>query len=157
MVPVAINSEMIENAKRRAEEQGVLKNSFMEGKGNFVGYLGEEIFLKEFGGDRTNDHHHDVVYKGKKMEIKTKNTTSYPRHYYMCSVSAFNPLQESDYYVFCRVNQIENIGWICGFYDVNKFKMDAKFYRKGEFDPDNEYYVKSDCWSLPISRLREEI
>ena len=157
MVPVSINLQMIENAKRLSEEQGVLNNSFMEGKGNFVGYLGEEIFLKEFGGERVNGYHYDVVYKDKKLEIKTKNTTSYPRQYYMCSVSAFNPLQESDYYVFCRINQIENIGWICGFYPSNKYKMDAKFYRKGEFDPDNEYYVKSDCWSLPISRLEEEI
>jgi hypothetical protein len=143
------------NAKRLAEEQGVLRNSFMKGKGNFVGYLGEELFLKEFGGIRNNDYHKDVIYKGKKMEIKTKNTTSYPRHYYMCSVNAANALQESDYYVFCRVNQIENIGWICAFYPVNKFKMEAQFCREGEFDPDNEYYVRSNCWSLPISKLNE--
>jgi hypothetical protein len=129
----------------------------MQGKGNLVGYLGQELFLKQFGGEPANEYHYDIVYKDKKLEIKTKHTTVIPRPHYMCSVAAFNITQNSDYYVFCRVNTNENKGWICGCYPVNKFKMTAKFYKKGDYDPDNDYYVRSDCWSLPISELEEVI
>jgi len=157
MIPVILDADMIRTAKLLAGQQGILKNSFMEGKGNFVGYLGEGMFLKAVGGMKVHDIDHDIQFNTYKIEVKTKNTTVEPRPHYMCSVSAFNTAQKSDYYAFCRVNLMENKGWICGFYPTNKYLMDAKFYRKGEYDADNDYYVRSDCWSLPISKLQEAI
>jgi hypothetical protein len=148
---------MIDRATRLADEQGELNNSFMHGKGNFAGYLGEEIFLEHFGGARANHHDFDIVYADQKIEVKTKMTKVTPKDYYMCSVSNFNPSQVADYYAFCRVNPVGRIGWICGFYPSNKYRMDATFHKKGEYDPDNDYYVKSDCWNLPISKLYPDV
>jgi hypothetical protein len=157
MIPVTITTDMIDRATILAEKLGKLNNSILSGKGNFAGFLGQEMFLKQFGGVPANDYDFDIVYNGKRIEIKTKNTTVTPRDYYMCSVAAYNTAQDSDYYAFCRVKVSDNIGWICGFYPKNKYFIDATFLKQGDYDPDNDYYVRADCWNLPISKLYEEI
>jgi hypothetical protein len=148
---------MIDTAQKLSGQLGVLNNSFLSGKGNFVGFLGEEVFLKGYGGSRVGKYNFDLMYNCRRIEVKTKKTAVQPRPHYMCSVSTFNAGQRADYYAFCRVDLEKNIGWICGFYPVNKFKIDAKYYKAGDYDPDNDYYVRSNCWSLPISKLQEEI
>jgi hypothetical protein len=55
--------------------------------------------------------------------------------------------------VFCRVIPEERRGWICGYISRPKFLLNAKLLHAGEMEGNNNYRVKNDNYSLPISDL----
>ena len=40
------------------------------------------------------------------------------------------------------------------FYNKSDYFDDAKFLKKGQVDPDNNFKVKADCYNLPINKLK---
>ena len=157
MLEVPIRADMIERAERRAREMGILNKSFMKGRGNVVGFLGEEIVLAALPGSRlADDYNYDIEWEGARFEVKTKRTTASPLPYYMCSVSDHNTLQDTNNYIFCRVlsqNGMFTKGWVLGYIAKGDFFRRARFMRKGEKEGDNGYIVKNDCWSVRIDEL----
>jgi len=153
MIEVLITDEMCVSAQRHAENIGKRPNSIRKGEGNYVGCLGQEMFLKHYGGQYLGTHDFDVLLDGIRFEIKTKETSVKPKPYYMCSVCDANTKQDADYYVFCRAISSKNIGWILGAYPKKKYFCEAQFCKKDDHDPDNDFYVKADCWNMQIKTL----
>lgn len=158
MIQVSISDEMISRASSHSAEMGTLRNSFTRGEGNVIGFMGEEIVLNSLEDSRKEESYDfDVIFEGKRFEVKTKRTTVEPKPHYMCSVSTFNARQKADYYLFCRVlhkgGSFGKFGWVLGYIPVDEFKKAAIFMRKGDLDRDNGYIVKSNCFSVPISDL----
>ena len=153
MVLVEIKDEWVVEARRKAEELGVLRHSFMKGDGNLVGFLGELIVADKLKAQIENTYDYDLIKRGKTIDVKSKRCTSQPKPHYECSVAAYNTKQKCDFYVFTRILDTLDIGWICGIIKKEEFFKDAKLYKKGERDSRNGLVFKEDTYNLEIGNL----
>ena len=154
MIEVEVTKEMLEEARKKSGELGVLRNSISKGSGNVAGFLGELLANKVLKGELKNTYEYDIVLKdGKTVDVKTKHCNAPPRGNYECSVAAFNTKQKCDMYCFVRLKTDYTKGWVLGVYDKSKYFSDSKFLRKGDVDPDNNFVVKSDCYNIRIDKL----
>ena len=145
---------MINKAKTKANQMGKLNNSITKGQGNIAGFLGEEIVLNYLNENDNNSYDYDLVLKdGRKVDVKTKRTTVKPRTNYDCSVAAFNTKQKCDVYIFCRILNDMSRGWILGYKDKKDYFDEARFMKKNQIDPANNFRVKADCYNVAIEDL----
>ena len=158
MLELEVLPEQVRKAEELAKDLGTLRNSITSGDGNLAGFLGEVVVADYIGAKHANTYDYDLVSKnGQTIDVKTKRTNYPPKDYYDCSVAAFNTKQKCDYYAFVRVKNDLSRVWVLGFYPKLDYFKDAKFYRKGEFDPDNKFTFKADCYNMPINRLRSSV
>jgi len=156
MIMVEVTKEHLEKAKALCEGIGVLKNSITSGEGNLAGFVGEVILAETIKARHDNTYDYDLVSEGgATIDVKTKRTNYEPKEDYDCSVAAFNTKQKCDYYAFVRVKNDLTVAWILGFYPKQAYFKDATYHKKGEYDPDNRFTFKADCYNMKISDLRE--
>ena len=154
MIEAKITEFHIEMARALAKELGQLKNSITSGEGNLAGFIGEVIVADITGASHRNTYDYDLILpSGKSVDVKTKRTNYPPKDNYDCSVAAFNTKQKCDYYAFVRVKNDLSVAWVLGFYEKSLYFKDAKFYKKGDYDPDNKFTFKADCYNIKISNL----
>ncbi len=158
-IRVEITEDMIERAQAKADEMGQIRNSIRKGKGNLVGFLGEEIVLAAFPDSETaNTYEHDIRMGDLTLEVKSKDRTVDPRLDYEASVANFNARQKADYYVFTSVFRDKpsgryTHGHVIGLMKKDEYKAMATFLRVGDVDPSNGWVVSADCYNVPYSRL----
>jgi hypothetical protein len=158
MIEVVISPKMLVSARDKAADMGRLQNSITNGAGNLAGFIGELIALKVLGGKQVNTFDYDIITKdGIKVDVKTKRTSVKPLLTYDCSIAALNTKQDCDYYAFVRVKNDFTIGWYLGVYGKEAYMQDSIFMEKGTIDTSNGFVVKSDCYNLQISELKEKI
>jgi hypothetical protein len=158
MIEVAVSAAMLVEARDKAAEMGRLYNSIIRGAGNIAGFIGEDIARQVLGGELNNTYDYDLVLPcGKTIDVKTKQTSVKPLETYECSIAALNTTQECDYYCFVRVKNDFTVGWYLGVYDKKQYMLDSVFMKKGTVDASNGYTVKSDCYNLKISSLKDMI
>ena len=110
---------MINNAKEKSENLGAINNSILKGKGNFAGYLGEEIVAHYIKADivSNSEYNHDLLKNNQRIEVKTKRRTVEPQDHYDASVAYTSRHQSPDLYIFTSI-QFKNgtpiKAWICG-------------------------------------------
>lgn len=157
MIEIVITPTMLVEARDKAAEMGRLHNSIMNGAGNIAGFIGEEIARQVLGGVLNNTYDYDLILdNGKTVDVKTKQTSVKPLETYDCSIAALNTKQKCDYYCFVRVKNDFTVGWYLGVYDKQQYMEDAVFMKKGDVDSSNGYVVRSDCYNLKISKLKEK-
>lgn len=126
---------MIQVAQRKADKIGLLRNSISSGKGNLVGALGEIIVSAYLNIDihkkQEFSYNYDILFNGKKIEVKSKTCNSIPLPEYECSIAEYNTIQECDYYVFTRIRQNLEEGWILGAIPKQEFFNNCKVFPKG--------------------------
>lgn len=160
IIEVPVLADMRDIAYAKSDEMGKLNNSILVGKGNEVGFIGEE-FVKKFlipEGEEVEEGNHydyDFKYKGVRYEVKTKQTTVQPKSNYDCSIANFNPNQKCDIYIFARLYEFWEKGWILGWLTKEEYFEKAVFLKKGDIDPSNNYVVKADCHNVKISELHD--
>ena len=154
---VKIRPDHIEEAQRRADEIGKLKNSIEKGGGNIYGCLGEVVFAELMGIELNNTFDYDLIIGGLSVDVKSKHCTTPPRMEYECSVADFNTKQKCDYYVFVRVMKDLSKCWVLGKIKKEDYYKDAVFRKKGTIDPNSSpgkpFPFTADCWNLPINKL----
>jgi hypothetical protein len=154
MKELEVPLSMIEVARTKAAELGKLHNSILKGKGNIAGFIGEQIALHFLGGTWENTYEYDIILPdGKRIDVKTKQTSVKPRPDYECSVTNYNTKQKCDAYAFVRLKNDLTVGWYLGCLDKEKYLEKATFMRKGDVDPGNTYMFKADCYNLAIKEL----
>lgn len=159
MIKLNIQTEDIVLAKQKSQEMGKLNNSIRKGEGNIIGFLGEILFIREFGGTHSNTYDYDVIFNDKKIDIKTKETTVEPKSYYYASVAAFNTKQKCDAYYFVRIKKDLSVGWLLGGMLKSEFFSKAIFNKAGEEDPTSHlgWRFRADCYNLEIKDLSERL
>jgi len=158
MIEHIISDSMLLEAREKSVAMGKLHNSITGGGGNIVGFIGEAIANEVLGGVLENTYDYDLVLpNGILVDVKTKSTSVAPLPTYDCSIAAFNPNQKCHYYAFVRVKKDLSVGWYLGVYNKQQYFDDAVFMQKGTIDPSNGYVVKSSCYNLKISQLKETI
>lgn len=157
MIQVKITKAMLKRASEKSEALGVLKKSITKGSGNLAGFLGEEIVKSYLKAKSSNTKDHDLKYKGRTYDVKTKVTTVEPLPEYDCSIAAYNTVQDCDSYIFVRVKKNKEgeltDGWILGWMDKGEFFEKAQFWPKGKIDPSNGYSVQANCYNVKIQEL----
>ena len=154
MKEIKVSLDMIENARIKSTEMGKLHNSILKGGGNLAGFIGEQIALECLGGEWHNTYSYDIILPdGKKVDVKTKQTSVKPLPEYDCSIAKFNTKQECDMYAFVRVKNDLTIGWYLGSIDKKEYFKKAIFMKKGYVDPSNNFTVGADCYNMRIKEL----
>ena len=158
MIKFKISEQNLKAAEDKAKELPLLNNSIRKGEGAVVAFLGEAVAKKVLKGEFDNTYDYDVVYaNGTKVDVKTKERTVPPRGNYNCTVADFNTKQKCDEYAFVSVLKDHSFAWYLGKISKKDFYKEAKFYKKGELDPDSplstDFYFKADCYNIPISKL----
>jgi len=154
MQEVLITEDMINKATDKAKQMGKLNNSITKGQGNISGFIGEEMVLDYINGESMNSYDYDLVLDdGRKVDVKTKRTTVKPQTNYDCSVASFNTKQKCDVYIFCRILNDMTKGWILGYKDKEEYFNEARFMKKNQIDPANNFRVKADCYNVAIENL----
>ena len=87
MIEINIGEDVIKKAEIKANKMGILRNSIMQGKGNIVGFLGEEIVKNYINAEESNTYDYDLIKKGIKIDVKTKKTKVKPLPHYEASVT----------------------------------------------------------------------
>ena len=158
MIEVVVTPDMLLRSVERAKDMGHLNNSITRGQGNIAGFIGEEVAAAVLGASVQNTYDYDLIMdEGTTIDVKTKRTSVAPKEHYECSVAALNTKQRCDYYAFVRVHNDMHTAWFLGVYPKSEYMRDASFLKKGDIDPSNNYTVKSDCYNMAISSLREAI
>lgn len=156
-IEVDVTPDMVERAKAKANAMGELRNSIRRGKGNLVGFLGEEIVMAAWGGATSaNTFHHDITFEEVTFEVKSKDRTVVPKPTYEASVANYNATQKADFYVFVSVLRQGTDyvkGHIVGIYDKASYVKDATYLEAGDVDPSNGWVVSANCYNLPYWRL----
>ncbi|MDT0555437.1 hypothetical protein [Patiriisocius hiemis] len=129
-----------------------------ENKRILTGYVGERIVMKYL--DIANDsdtYNYDIIFKDKKLEIKTISCKFKPRPDYWCTVNSHDLAgvhkQEADFYVFLRVLNDYSKGWLLGYMPCKDFFDKGTFVPKGK-DFGKFKFVKANATILPIHDLR---
>ena len=156
MIKVKILKREITEAKRLAADLGALNNSITRGSGNLVGFIGELVTARIITAFRAPTRDYDIIKDTFTIDVKTKSTTVPPLPHYLCSVAAFNIHQQTDYYLFCRVDLENKLCYVLGKKRKDLYFKQATFCKAGEIDPDSDrnWCFKADCYNLPISALR---
>ena len=160
-VQVVVTADQIKRAKENAAKiPADIKNSIRGGKGRQIGCLGEIVFADYFGGTVANTFNHDVLLKGKRCEVKTKERTVPPRGNYNATVAAANAEQRCDFYVFLSITlpkgqSFEEIAnaYIMGAIKSSELKAKSTFYKKGQIEPGTNWDFKADCFNIAYERL----
>ena len=154
MKEITITLDMIECARQKSTEMGVLHNSILRGRGNLAGFVGEQIALQCLGGEINNTFEYDIVLPdGRTVDVKTKQTSVRPLPEYDCSVAKYNTKQDCDFYAFVRVKYDLSVGWFLGVIKKNDFFLKATEHKRGDYDPSNGFVFRADCYNLPIEEL----
>jgi hypothetical protein len=160
ILEVNITKSMDRRAEFKSSMHGDIKNSIRRGKGNLVGYLGEEIVLatvdecvehNTFNYDMVRFPETDFTYT---IDVKTKERTVEPKPYYTCHVAKTSLHQNVNVYVFCQVN-VKNgprRGWILGWMQKDDYLKQSTFMAAGEMDSFG-WENRVDGYVLEIAKL----
>ena len=157
MIEVKVTEQMFLTARERAVEVGKLNNSILNGGGNLAGFIGEQIVLSVLGGEWINTYQYVLIINGYKVDVKTKQTSVKHLPHYECSITEVNSDKECDDYSFTRVKKDFSVGWYLGVMKKNEYFLQAKYLKKGEVDPSNNYTVRATCYNLTIDKLKEKL
>jgi len=152
---IKIKKEEVDLAKKLSLEMGELNNSITKGRGNIIGFLGEIITANYLDTKISNTYDYDMIFNNLKIDVKSKRVTTPPKDYYECSIAALSAKQKCDMYIFTRIKNDYSIGWLLGYLDKKEYFKNAKFLKKGEVDPSNNWKVSVDCYNLPINKLNK--
>jgi hypothetical protein len=148
---IKIRQKNLQRARERSENFKGNKSTFSKGR-QIYGFLSEEIFIDNFGGELIDNRDFDVWVEGLgAIDLKTKVCKSEPKPEYMCSVAAYQIKNKTDYYAFFRTLSDQSVTWFLGIISKEKFLEEAELIKKGTRE--GPFVHKVDTYSVPISKL----
>ena len=149
---VDIDGDTVKLAHEKAKKLGVVSRSITKGEGNIVGFIGEHLAQSVYGGELINTFKYDLVLPdGRRIDVKTKRTGYLPKPEYDCSVTDFQIDYDCDGYIFVRVLNDYQKGWVLGCIDKKAFKDNSTYHKKG--DREGGFVFKHSCYNVKISQL----
>jgi hypothetical protein len=164
-------SDLLDEAQRRAEDVGTLKDSMRGMQANQVGALGELVgmrYLQDRGVsyDEVFSTEYDLRLRGhytdKTLEFKTKERTVSPLESYECTVPVYNHAhQRPDFYFFISLessgksNDIRRFtaAHILGMISFANFEKKAKRWNPGDTDTTNNWQPSIECLNVKVLDL----
>lgn len=154
MIKIKIDPKLIQKAIERGKTFRHNQYSIIQ-NGHIPGFICEEVFLDNYGGQYVGSTKYDIVLNGHKIDIKTKQCTSEPLPTYDATVAKYQEHQTCDYYVFFRILKSFEYCWILGAYPKKQFTLDANLMLKGTRD--GRFLCRTDCYTMPINKLHSVV
>ena len=83
MIEIELSEDMVDECRPKANAIGKLNNSVTDGDGNLAGVVGEYVVHKYLAGSIwENTFDYDLIYRDKKIDVKTKRTSVIHMTYY---------------------------------------------------------------------------
>ena len=149
-------------AQARAQKMGILKNSFCNGNGSCVGFIGEAMVLQllwrnDIPASLADTFNYDICAgtAAVKLEVKTMTAKVAPKQTtrLLNLVSAHNACQQADFYVFVRVvwrNSSDFLqggdAYLCNALPCTQLKQVATYKTKAHHN------FRSDCWAVEVNK-----
>lgn len=152
MIKIKVSPKNIDAMNLRAEKFKVDRNTIFN-MGHKYGFLCEQIFLDNFGGQLIDNNNYDILMpNGRKIDIKTKKCRMEPLPHYNCGVYEYQIQKaECDTYVFFRCHENMSYVWILGMIDKDEFLKQATLTLKG--DRDGRFVAPRNTYNIAISEL----
>lgn len=130
-----------------------------------TGVIGQNVVMQLFeqgfvDGSQGFDGGIDLVYNGKKIDVKTMGRTSEARPEYVNNFIALQDYLETDIYIFCSYNKSSNEVTICGWLDKKTFKERRTFYPKGTIRTranSTTFETKADLYEIENYKLNDVV
>lgn len=147
---------MIERADEMAKAVPHLHLSETECRFKFQGALGELAGAQYLNAELVSNSNFncDLLYRGKKIDVKTLTTNVVPNYTYDGCVPAKNSHQETDYYLFVRLlyrNQEPRTAYLMAYMRREGFYAKASFVRAGSSS--QRLSAKYDMYALEYRRM----
>lgn len=162
MREILISPLMLEKAKHKLTTINTRENLGLSKFGSeydriLIGYIGEQIIMNYLNIETDSDtFDFDLLYNGKKLEVKTISCKFKPLPHYWCTVNSHDlngvHKQTADYYIFLRILNDKSKGWILGGMTCKNFFEKGKFVPKGTDFGKFKFY-KANATILPINQL----
>ena len=166
MRSLEFSRKMIDQASQWADDLGGIKNSITRGDGNYAGRLGELALARHLGVDVEDSKDYDIIYEGKKIEVKTKRRAVEPKPDYTVNIAATSLHQKPDIYAFLSMEYLDRDSggnytdllhiWLCGYKNSEQFFEEASFWPKGTPDPP-AFKTHRDMYVMKIKDLDEKL
>ena len=166
MLQLPFDNKMIGQASLWAADIGRIKNSITRGRGNYAGRLGELALAKHLGVEVEDSKDYDIIYEGKKIEVKTKRRAVKPQPDYTVNIAATSLHQKPDTYAFLSLEYLDRDSagnysdllnvWLCGYKSAEQFFEEAEFWPKGTPDPPS-FKTHRDMYVMKIGELDERL
>ena len=102
-----------------------------EGRRLLYGYLGEVVVIDYYGVDDIDDYEYDIVIGEHKVDVKSISCKFKPPTSYLAAVNSCETegehRQDADIYIFVRIREDCEVGWILGFIECYNFFKKSKF------------------------------
>lgn len=152
MVVFNISDEILKRVKYKDSITPKYKSVVPIEDRNFIGILGEECvksYLNLLTEDNTYDY--DIIFKNKKIDVKSKKCIRIPRLDYECGVSHNSLKQKCDYYLFTRLYFDEKVNkytkaYFMGFCSKKFFLENAIVCKAGKCMPNGKIPMKADFY-----------
>jgi hypothetical protein len=152
------------NFKQHLQETGGELQAKLEGS---LGEVVVEEWLRNneinFEDDRANPTHDYSLKDGFTLEVKTKVRKLTPALNYECSIPEYTiNMQTANLYIFLSLTKIKNVklsiekypeAHIVGVISKKNFISKARYWKKGDLDPLNDFRVKENCYNVFISQM----
>lgn len=151
-----IDDLMMNRAKEWAEYFVNNHSIRIDGYNIVVGSLGEIIFNDTYTEAKrisNIDFQADFIWNGKRIDVKTKDTTIDPKPYYEVTIPSYQLYNRVDYYFFYYFNRVSKTIWSIGWLPKKRFFEVARFMKKGDIEPFNNWTISEDCYIAKISDL----
>jgi hypothetical protein len=156
-----IKHEWITLAEARSIEMGAVNNSFMKGKGNKVGFIGEYVVLdylkernKESDVSLVDKFDYDILFNDMKIDVKSKSIAVEPKSFYEASIADTSLHQDCDTYIFVGIHKSFETAYVYGWEYKEDYFNKARHMKKGDVDKKNNYTCPADCYNLKYGDLR---
>ena len=166
MRSLKFNQKMIDQASQWANDLGGIKNSITKGDGNYAVRLGELALAKHLSVEVKDRKDYDIIYDGKKIEVKTKRRAVEPKPDYTVNIAATSLHQKPDIYAFLSMEYLDRDSggnytdllhiWLCGYKNSEQFFEEASFWPKGHPDPP-AFKTHRDMYVMKIRELDERL
>jgi hypothetical protein len=138
---IGVKPELIAGIQKYLETHNLANRGIEDGdkRKQLVGLLGEIIVIEKLTRTSINledrkdgfDGGFDLVYQGKRIDVKTMERKSYVRGEYVNNFYIMQEAYEADIIIFCSYNNKDNIVEICGWIPKKDLPTVGIFYRKG--------------------------
>jgi hypothetical protein len=154
LIHVPVTPEMLQRADEMAEAVGHLSESETNGMYKSMGAIAELACVQYLNAELVNDIDYDLLYRGKKIDVKSVKTHVVPNYTHNGNVFANNTVQAADYYLFTRVmyrNDKPSAVYLMAYMRPQGYYKKANLIRAGTIS--GGFHARFDMYSLEYRRM----
>ena len=165
MFSIQVSEDLIKYCEKCLEIRNFGKRTEANGskEQQLTGIIGQSVVMDLFGLGYVNpyegfDNGVDLEYSGFTIDVKTMGRSTKPRPEFTNNFIKFQDDFDTDIYIFCSLDKIENALTVCGWIGKDEFKLRRNEYKKGTIRKRNDgttFELKTDSFEINNNQLND--